>query len=314
MRVRVCNISFSKNSILVNKIKKYFKDVNFNFNGVRLDGEELIDFCKDADAIIVGVEKINSSILKRLPNLKYIAKYGVGIDNIDIDSCKERGVIIGWTGGVNKRSVAELTLGYMLILMRNIFSSYSDLKKLRWIKDGGNSLYNKKIGIIGMGNIGQDLIKLLSVFDCEILANDISENSSLSKKLNFKYVTKEFLYRNSDIVTLHVPLTSSTKKMINTKVFNKMKNSSILINTSRGGVVCEKDLIDALKNKKIHSAALDVFQYEPLKNKELVRLSNIICTPHIAGNSKEAVIEMGNSAITHLINFKNENHNKRYKI
>ena len=309
MRVRVCNISFSKNSILVNKIKKYFKDVNFNFNGVRLDGEELIDFCKDADAIIVGVEKINSSILKRLPNLKYIAKYGVGIDNIDIDSCKERGVLIGWTGGVNKRSVAELTLGYMLILMRNIFSSYSDLKKLRWIKDGGNSLYNKKIGIIGMGNIGQDLIKLLSVFDCEILANDISENSSLSKKLNFKYVTKEFLYRNSDIVTLHVPLTSSTKKMINTKVFNKMKNSSILINTSRGGVVCEKDLIDALKNKKIHSAALDVFQYEPLKNKELVRLSNIICTPHIAGNSKEAVIEMGNSAITHLINFKNENHN-----
>ena len=309
MRVRVCNISFSKNSILVNKIKKYFKDVNFNFNGVRLDGEELIDFCKDADAIIVGVEKINSSILKRLPNLKYIAKYGVGIDNIDSDSCKKRGVIIGWTGGVNKRSVAELTLGYMLILMRNIFSSYSDLKKLRWIKDGGNSLYNKKIGIIGMGNIGQDLIKLLSVFDCEILANDISENSSLSKKLNFKYVTKEFLYRNSDIVTLHVPLTSSTKKMINTKVFNKMKNSSILINTSRGGVVCEKDLIDALKNKKIHSAALDVFQYEPLKNKELVRLSNIICTPHIAGNSKEAVIEMGNSAITHLINFKNENHN-----
>ena len=309
MRVRVCNISFSKNSILVNKIKKYFKDVNFNFNGVRLEGEELIDFCKDADAIIVGVEKINSSILKRLPNLKYIAKYGVGIDNIDIDSCKERGVLIGWTGGVNKRSVAELTLGYMLILMRNIFSSYSDLKKLRWIKDGGNSLYNKKIGIIGMGNIGQDLIKLLSVFDCEILANDISENSSLSKKLNFKYVTKEFLYRNSDIVTLHVPLTSSTKKMINTKVFNKMKNSSILINTSRGGVVCEKDLIDALKNKKIHSAALDVFQYEPLKNKELVRLSNIICTPHIAGNSKEAVIEMGNSAISHLINFKNENHN-----
>ena len=309
MRVRVCNISFSKNSILVNKIKKYFNDVNFNFNGDRLDGEELIDFCQDADAIIVGVEKINSSILKRLPNLKYIAKYGVGIDNIDIDSCKKKGVLIGWTGGVNKRSVAELTLGYMLILMRNIFSSYSNLKKLRWIKDGGNSLCNKKIGIIGVGNIGQDLIKLLSVFGCEILANDISENSSLSKRLNFKYVTKEFLYRNSDIVTLHVPLTSSTKKMINSKVFNKMKNSSILINTSRGGIVCEKDLIDALKNKKIHSAALDVFQYEPLKNKELVKLSNIICTPHIAGNSKEAVIEMGNSAISHLINFKNENHN-----
>ncbi len=308
MKVRVCNISFSKNTILVNKIKKHFEDVNFNFHGVRLDGQELVDFCQDADAIIVGVEKINSSILKRLPNLKYIAKYGVGIDNIDIDSCKERGVLIGWTGGVNKRSVAELTLGYMLILMRNIFSSYYNLKKMKWIKNGGNSLYNKKIGIIGVGNIGQDLIKLLNVFDCKILANDIRENPSLSKKLNFKYVTKEFLYRNSDIVTLHVPLSSSTKQMMNMKIFNKMKNSSILINTSRGEVVCEKDLINALKNKKIHAAALDVFQNEPLKNKELVRLPNVICTPHIAGNSTEAVIQMGNSAINHLIKFKNENH------
>lgn len=309
MKVRVCNISFSKNTILVNKIKKHFEDVNFNFNGVRLDGQELVDFCQDADAIIVGVEKINSSILKRLPNLKYIAKYGVGIDNIDIDSCKERGVLIGWTGGVNKRSVAELTLGYMLILMRNIFSSYSNLKKMKWIKNGGNSLYNKKIGIIGVGNIGQDLIKLLSVFDCEIFANDILEYPSLSKKLKFKYVSKDFLYRNSDIISIHVPLNAETKNMINMEVFNKMKKSSILINTSRGGVVCEKDLIYALKNKKIHSAALDVFQYEPLKNEELVCLSNIICTPHIAGNSKEAVIEMGNSAISHLINFKNENQN-----
>ena len=310
MKVRVCNISFSKNSILVDRIKNHFSDVIINQKGIRFEGQNLIDFCKDADAIIVGVEKINSSILKRLPNLKYIAKYGVGIDNIDIDSCKEMGVLIGWTGGVNKRSVAELTLGYMLILMRNIFSSYSNLKKLKWIKDGGNSLYNKKIGIIGVGNIGQDLIKLLSVFDCEILANDISENPLLSKKLNFKYVTKEFLYRNSDIITLHVPLTEKTKKMINMEIFNKMKSSSILINTSRGEVVCEKDLINAMKNNKIHSAALDVFQNEPLKNKELVCLPNVMCTPHIAGNSKEAVIQMGNSAIDHLINFKNE----KYKI
>ena len=193
--------------------------------------------------------------------------------------------------------------------MRNIFSSYSNLKKLKWIKDGGNSLSNKKIGIIGVGNIGQDLIKLLSVFDCEIFANDILEYPSLSEKLKFKYVSKDFLYRNSDIISIHVPLNAETKNMINMEVFNKMKKSSILINTSRGGVVCEKDLIDALKNKKIYSAALDVFQFEPLKNKELVRLSNIICTPHIAGNSKEAVIEMGNSAISHLINFKNEDHN-----
>ena len=310
MKVRVCNISFSKNSILVDRIKNHFSDVIINQKGIRFEGQNLIDFCKDADAIIVGVEKINSSILKRLPNLKYIAKYGVGIDNIDIDSCKEMGVLIGWTGGVNKRSVAELTLGYMLILMRNIFSSYSNLKKLKWIKDGGNSLYNKKIGIIGVGNIGQDLIKILSVFDCEILANDISENPLLSKKLNFKYVTKEFLYRNSDIITLHVPLTEKTKKMINMEIFNKMKSSSILINTSRGEVVCEKDLINAMKNDKIHSAALDVFQNEPLKNKELVCLPNVMCTPHIAGNSKEAVIQMGNSAIDHLINFKNE----KYKI
>ena len=193
--------------------------------------------------------------------------------------------------------------------MRNIFSSYSNLKKLKWIKDGGNSLYNKKIGIIGVGNIGEDLIKLLSVFDCEIFANDILEYPSLSKKLKFKYVSKDFLYRNSDIISIHVPLNAETKNMINMEVFNKMKKSSILINTSRGQVVSEKDLIYALKNNKIHSAALDVFQNEPIENKELVNLSNIICTPHIAGNSKQAVIEMGNSAINHLINFNDEKHN-----
>ena len=160
-----------------------------------------------------------------------------------------------------------------------------------------------------MGNIGEDLIKLLSVFDCEIFANDISENPSLSKKLKFKYVSKDFLYRNSDIISIHVPLNAETKNMINMEVFNKMKKSSILINTSRGQVVSEKDLIYALKNNKIHSAALDVFENEPIENKELVNLSNIICTPHIAGNSKQAVIEMGNSAINHLINFNDEKHN-----
>lgn len=310
MKVRVCNISFSKNTVLVNKIKKHFNDVIINQKGIRLEGQNLIDFCKDADAIVVGVEKIDASILKKLPNLKYIAKYGVGIDNIEIESCKARGVLVGWTGGVNKRSVSELTLGYMLILMRNIFSSYSNLKKLKWIKDGGNSLCNKKIGIIGVGNIGEDLIKLLSVFDCEIFANDISENPSLSKKLKFKYVSKDFLYRNSDIISIHVPLNAETKNMINMEVFNKMKKSSILINTSRGQVVSEKDLIYALKNNKIHSAALDVFENEPIENKELVNLSNIICTPHIAGNSKQAVIEMGNSAINHLINFNDEKRNQ----
>ena len=241
-----------------------------------------------------------------MPNLKIIAKYGVGLDNIDLKACDERNIKVGWTGGVNKRSVAEMTLGFMLALSRNLYLTSNQLKKNVWNKSGGLQLTGKTIGIIGAGFIGKEVIELLKPFNCDILINDIYELRGLKQK-NIIQVEKEIIYTKSDIISIHTPLNIETDNLINLSVMEKMKNTALLINTSRGKIINEKDLKFALKNKIIAGAALDVYEKEPPEDSELLKLDNIICTPHIGGNSKEAVLAMGISAIEHLVDFQNIN-------
>ena len=149
MKIKVSTVAFSTNQRLIAELKKYFQDVEINENGTRILESELANFYKDADGIIVGLEKITPDLLDKLPRLKIIAKYGVGLDNIDINACKERNITIGWTGGVNKRSVAEMTLGFMLALCRNLYITSNQLKTGVWNKNGGVQLTGKTVGIIG---------------------------------------------------------------------------------------------------------------------------------------------------------------------
>jgi D-3-phosphoglycerate dehydrogenase len=267
--------------------------------------DTLIDFFLDAEGVVVGLEQITHSILDRLPNLKIIAKYGVGLDNIDLEACKERNIAVGWTGGVNKRSVAEMSLGFMLALCRNLYSTSNQLKGLVWNKDGGTQLSGKTIGIIGCGNIGKELIQLLTPFQCNIIINDIIEQDEFAALHSVKSVTKEELFLTSDFISIHTPLTSETYNLFNLNVFRKMKQNSILINTSRGGIVNEQDLKYALTHKMIAGAALDVYEVEPPIDMEFLAIPNLICTPHTGGNSYEAVVAMGLSAIAHLVNHRN---------
>ena len=303
MRVKVSNVAFSKNQYLVDALIKEFPNSVVNASGIRLNGDSLIEYFKDAEAAIVGLELITTEVLDKLPNLKVIAKYGVGLDNIDLEACKQRGVIVGWTGGVNKRSVAEMTLGFMLALCRNLYSTSNDLKSLYWNKNGGVQLSGKKIGVIGVGNIGKEVISLLKPFGCEILVNDIIDLSLFAKNEGLLISSKDQIFKEADIITVHTPYKKDTECMINTKAFSLMKPSTFVINTSRGGIINEEDLKNALKKKLIAGAALDVYETEPPVDKELLLLPNLICTPHTGGNSYEAVVAMGMSAITHLINY-----------
>jgi phosphoglycerate dehydrogenase-like enzyme len=306
MKIVVSSISFSKNKKLVEELKLIFPNSIINQKCKRYTGEDLVDYFKDADAVILGVEKVDEKLLKLLPKLRFISKYGVGLDNIDLDACKRNNVQIGWTGGVNKTSVAEMTLGFMLMLTRNLYLTSNQLKyDSNWNKNGGVQLTNKTVGIIGLGNIGKELVRLLQNFNCKIIANDITDVSDYAFQNNIKLVDKEIIYTNADILTIHTPLTNETRKLIDMKVFNKMKRESFIINTARGGIVDEDALVKALTDKLISGAALDVYENEPAHKKSLLKLKNLICTPHTAGNSKEAVISMGNSAISHLVNFKN---------
>jgi phosphoglycerate dehydrogenase-like enzyme len=304
VKVKVTTLAFSKNEFLVNELKKTFPDAVINEEGKRFNGDELITYLEDADAAIIGLEQITVEILEKLPKLKIIAKYGVGLDNIDLVACQQRNVIIGWTGGVNKKSVAEMTLGFMIGLSRNLFTTSNLLRELIWNKSGGKSLYNKTIGIIGFGNIGREVAAFLQPFQCKILVNDIVNFDELSGYSNIFQVDKVELYSKADIITIHTPLTDQTRNLITKEVFQQMKPTSFLINTARGGIVNEKDLKEALMNNLISGAALDVYEEEPPIDKEMLALPNLICTPHIGGNSYEAVVAMGESAISHLKNYK----------
>lgn len=306
MKVKVSNVAFSKNPYLVGKLLAEFPDAIINEKGTRMSNNELLGYFSDADAVIVGLEAINAKLLDKLPQLKMIAKFGVGLDNIDLEACKQRNITVGWTGGVNRRSVAEMTLGFMLALSRNLFSTSAHLKKGKWNKNGGFQLTGKTIGIVGFGNIARELVLLLKPFQCKILVNDIIDLSSLISRYEVTSVSKDVLFQEADIVTVHTPLEVDTKNLINKEVFEKMKTSAFLINTARGGIVNEIDLKLALQEKKIAGVALDVYNEEPPVDSELLQLENLICTPHIGGNSHEAVVAMGMSALEHLINYKKQ--------
>lgn len=304
MLIKVATVAFSKHAQLVKALQNEFPDAVVNTEGVRLAGEQLVSYLTGADAVIVGLEKIDGELLDRLPAIKMISKFGVGLDNIDLEACRQRKIPVGWTGGVNRHSVAEMALGFMLMLLRNLYSSTHQLKQGEWNKNGGMSLYGKTVGIIGLGHIGQELVRLLAPFQCTILANDIEDRTAFAAQAGVQLVTKQKLYAESDIISVHTPLTAQTTDLINHTVFSQMKPTAFLINTARGGIVNETDLKQALVSGKIAGAALDVYETEPPADHELLSLPNLVCTPHTGGNSKEAVLAMGLSAIGHLVHFR----------
>ena len=305
MNVVVTSPSFSKNEILQNEMFKYFPKAILNFKGKRFNRDELIQYIKNADAAIVGLEMIDKKVLDKCQNLKIIAKYGVGLNNIDLEACREKNVTIGWTGGVNKLSVAEMTLGFMLMSTRNLYFTSNQLKNGVWNKSGGFQLSGKNVGIIGLGYTGKELVRLLKPFGCKILVNDIINQDLYYSENNLQKTSKEEVFKTSDLVTIHTPHNNTTNNMVDAKVLKSMKNSAYIINTARGGIINEKDLKHALQNNVIAGAAIDAYIKEPPTDRDFLKLPNLICTPHIGGNAKEAVEAMGMSAIEHLKKYYN---------
>ena len=303
MKIVATSPSFSKNKKLQNEIYKYFPDAILNTQGLKFNQTELIEFIKTADAIIVGLDRINSDVLSKCLNLQFISKYGVGLNNIDLESCKKRNIGIGWTGGVNKLSVAEMGLGFMLMFARNLYMASNELKDGIWNKSAGFQLSGKTIGIIGLGYTGKELVRLIRPFNCKILANDIVNQAEYYNENNIHEASKDEIFKTCDFVTINTPHNDATNNMVNIEVLKSMKNSAYILNIARGGIINETDLKYALKNNIIAGAALDAYEEEPPTDQELLKLPNLICTPHIGGNAKEAVEAMGMSAINHLKEF-----------
>ncbi len=302
-KVAVTSPSFSRHPVLQKEIRSLFPDVKLNLEGTRFAGEALLQYIHDAEALIIGLEEMNRETIQQCANLKIISKYGVGLNNIDLDHCKSCGIQIGWTGGVNRRSVSEMTLGFMLGLCRNLYFTSNLLKSGTWKKAGGFQLTGKTVGIIGMGFIGKDLVRLLKPFHCRILANDIIDQTDFYLEHGLIKSTKEEIYRQADFITIHTPLTEKTLHLINEDALCMMKQTAIVINTARGGIIDENALKNALRTGQIGGAALDTYITEPPIDQELVEIPNLFTTPHIGGNALEAVEAMGKSAIGHLRRF-----------
>lgn len=298
--------TFSKNEFLREELKKCFPNSIFNTEGRKLCGKELIGFIKDADGLVIGLEMIDDEVLKQCPYLKIVAKYGVGLDNINIADCEKLGINVSWEEGVNRLSVAEMTVGFMLGLCRNLYLTSNQLKEGTWNKSGGFQLFGKTVGIIGVGNIGKEVVRLLKPFSCNMLVNDVIDQQRYYRDNELMETSKDDLIVNSDIVTVHTPLNEKMHGFFNYETFGKFKKGSFFLNTARGGIVIQDDLKRALQEDLIAGAAIDVYDEEPPKDMELLSIPNLINTPHIGGNTKEAVIAMGMSAIKHLCGYFNE--------
>jgi phosphoglycerate dehydrogenase-like enzyme len=301
-KVVVCSKSFSKNITLRSEILKRYKYVKFNDNGILLKGKSLINFMAGHTKAITALEKIDRYVLENLSDLKVIGKYGVGLDMIDMKSMIEFGIELGWKPGINKRAVAELTLGLALSMIRKIPQANKLVIDGVWKQLIGNQLTNKTFGIIGCGNVGKEVVKLLKPFSCKILAYDIAEQDEYYYNNGILAVTLDELLTNTDIISLHLPLNKDTKNILSQDKLELLSKSTILINVARGGLVDESALKSLLKNGKLAAAAFDVFEQEPPIDLELLNLPNFFVTPHIGGSAEESILDMGFAAIDGLDN------------
>jgi len=300
LRIAVCSRSFSRNSRLREALKSQFRDVKFNDEGITLAGDSLIEFLGDCDMAITALERIDEYVLSQLPRLKRISKYGVGLDMIDLEALQRYQKQLAWKAGVNRRSVAELALTMMLTIIRKIPESQAQIASGNWVQTVGNTLSGKTIGIVGCGNIGQDLFSLLKPFGCQMLVNDINESYEFFSMNDLEVTPLTQLLSHSDIVTLHLPLDESTRHILSRAQLQEMKMGSILVNTARGGLIDEDALFDEIQKGRIVGAGLDVFEEEPPFSNKLLSFPQVVSTAHIGGSSEEAILEMGMAAIEGL--------------
>lgn len=268
--------------------------------------QELEGKVKEADYLLVsGRLKINRTVLENAQNIKMIQRTGVGLDSIDLEYIRNHDIPFYVNKGVNAQSVAEHTILLMLASLRNLVEINENTKRGIWKKQAQGvctyELCGKTVGLIGMGAIGRKVAGMLKVFGAEVLYNDVSKMKQEDENaLGIKFSTFEEIIEKSDIISLHCPLTDDTRHMVNDGTVNKMKNGVILINTARGGLIDETALINGIENGKIAGAGIDVYEKEPVDNREILNLQNVITTPHIGGVTYDSFYQMMYQAMRNI--------------
>jgi D-3-phosphoglycerate dehydrogenase len=266
----------------------------------KLKQEEIVKLARDCVGIIAGTEPLTKEVLERLPKLKAISRCGAGMDNIDLEVARERGIAVQGTPDAPTQAVAELTIALILNLLRQISFMDKKVHEGAWIKKMGQLLSGKTVGIIGLGRIGRRVAELLKPFGVTILASELKPDREWAGKHGIHLTSLEELLKKSDVVTLHIPYTKQNRNLINAEKLKTMRKGAILINTSRGGLINEEALYRFLKNGWLAGAALDTMEQEPYLG-PLSELENVTLTPHIGSYALEARVRMETEAAKNLV-------------
>jgi len=276
------------------KLEEMVKEVVYNTEGKPLSADELTPIIENFDGMIAGLDEINKEVISRAKNLKVISRYGSGYDRVDIEAAKEAGIYVTNTPGANSTSVAELTIGLAIAAARSIPYANIETKKGQWPRLKGITLEGKVFGLVGLGSIAKEVVLRLKGFNCKLVTHHPHRNIEFEKEYDIEYCSLDDLLGKSDFVSLHLPVTSTTSRMVNKDFLNKMKKGSILINTSRGELIDEDALYESLKSGHPRTAALDAFSKEPPEpNNPLLSLPQVIVTPHMGAATDMAANEMG---------------------
>jgi D-3-phosphoglycerate dehydrogenase len=294
-RLLVTPTSYGKNDPrLKTQLEALVGEVVYNPTGKPLTSAEVARLLLEVDGYIAGLDDIDAHALNAADRLKVIARYGVGVDNVDLAVAREKGIVVTNTPGANSVSVAELALGLILALARQIPAAVEAVHQGQWPRYSGITLEGKTIGILGLGAIGKQLARRLNGFDCKILASDPYADIAFAKDNQVELTSLDDLTERSDFISLHLPLLPETRGIVNDAFLSRMKKGSFLINTSRGEVVDEAALLKALQSGHLRGAGLDAFTVEPPDPKNpLLALPQVIATPHLGAQTDGATSNMG---------------------
>ncbi len=290
-----------KNEEALNTLKGFTEDLVFNSTGRPLTEDELIPLLADCQGYIAGLDEITAKVLAACPNLKVISRYGAGYDRVDTQAAKEHGIIVTNTPGVNAQAVGELAFGLILSVARNIPYLNEQTRKGAWVRSTGMELKGKTLGIMGLGAIGKVVAQCAKGFGMQVVAYDPFINEAYCKENDIRNSTFDEVVEMSDVISLHLPLNDQTRHLIGKDVIARMKDGTIIVNASRGGIIDEDAAYDALKSGKLAGLGLDAFEVEPPKDSKLFEFPTVIATPHTGAHTKEATVNMANASVKNLI-------------
>ncbi len=298
-RILVTSTSFGMyDPSLRSDLESQVSEAIFNGTGRPLKEEELISKIVGIDGIIAGLDVINQRIIDAADRLKVIARYGVGLDRVDLEAAKSKGIVVTNTPGANATSVAELTVGLILALMRNIPFADQETKAGKWPRLRGSTLNSKTVGLLGLGSIGCRVAQLLNGFECGVIGYDPNVTQSEIEDVGVIWLERDEVVQQSDVLTLHLPALPSTENMIDSQLIGRMKEGAYLVNTARSELIDETALLRALEDGKLSGVALDTFRSEPPPpDHPLFQLDNVIATPHTGSHTEDATNNMGRMAL-----------------